>query len=90
MSNKNKKIKTDDNEDVTVELYRTISQEAKNTCRSKLLECLQQEQNSSVRDKIGDAVAEVARQYAELGISRSHPFPHSNAVAKVANRRELD
>lgn len=67
MSNRNKKIKTDDNEEATVELYRTISQQAKHTSRSKLLECLQQEQNNSVRDKIGDAVAEIAKQYADLG-----------------------
>ena len=70
MSNKSKKIKTEDNEDATIELYRIISQQAKHTSRSKLLECLQQEQINSVRDKVGDAVAEVARQYTELGTDR--------------------
>ena len=35
--------------------------------RQKLLECLQSEQLPQVRHKIGDAVAEVARQYTDDG-----------------------
>ena len=71
MSNKNKKIKTDDGEDATIELYRTLSQQTKTITRSKMLECLQQEQVNGVRDKIGDAVAEIARQYRDLGMRRA-------------------
>ena len=67
MSSRHKKITTDDNDEATVELFRTISQEAKHTSRSKLLDCLQHEQNNNCRDKTGDAVAEIARQYADLG-----------------------
>ena len=71
MSNKNKKIKTEDGDDATIELFRTISLQAKHTARAKLLECLQQEQANGVRDKIGDAVAEIARQYSDLGMQKS-------------------
>ena len=35
--------------------------------RQKLLECLQSESLGVVRHKIGDAVAEVARQYSDDG-----------------------
>ena len=35
--------------------------------RHKLLECLQSESLPLVRHKIGDAVAEVARQYSDDG-----------------------
>ena len=35
--------------------------------RQKLLECLQGERLSDVRHKIGDAVAEIARQYSDNG-----------------------
>lgn len=35
--------------------------------RAKLLQCLEQEAVPNIRHKIGDAVAEVARQYSEEG-----------------------
>ena len=35
--------------------------------RQKLLECLQGERLPDVRHKIGDAVAEIARQYSDNG-----------------------
>ncbi|KAL9057872.1 MAG: hypothetical protein Q9162_002102 [Coniocarpon cinnabarinum] len=79
MSNKNKKIKTEDGEDVTIDLYRTLSQRTKDFTRSKLLECLQQEQINTVRDKIGDAVAEIARH----GLSRSTDPGQRSAAFRV-------
>lgn len=43
----------------------------KNAIRGKLLECLPSEQDHSVRNKVGDAVAEIARQYAAEGGTHS-------------------
>ncbi|KAL8745058.1 MAG: hypothetical protein Q9190_002770 [Brigantiaea leucoxantha] len=47
------------------ELFLTLQQPQKQAIRQKLLECLQRETLSDVRHKIGDAVAEVARQYTD-------------------------
>lgn len=49
------------------ELFLTLLQPQKIAIRQKLLECLQNETLPQVRHKIGDAVAEVARQYADDG-----------------------
>lgn len=49
------------------ELFLTLQQPQKIAIRQKLLECLQNETLPPVRHKIGDAVAEVARQYADDG-----------------------
>lgn len=49
------------------ELFLTLQQPQKIAIRQKLLECLQNETQPKVRHKIGDAVAEVARQYADDG-----------------------
>ena len=49
------------------ELFLTLQQPQKIAIRQKLLECLQNETLPKVRHKIGDAVAEVARQYADDG-----------------------
>lgn len=49
------------------ELFLTLQQPQKIAIRQKLLECLQNEIIPQVRHKIGDAVAEVARQYADDG-----------------------
>lgn len=43
----------------------------KNAIRSTLLECLPSEQDVSVRHKVGDAVAEIARQYTAEGIDEA-------------------
>ncbi|KAF4549784.1 Importin subunit beta-3-like protein [Elsinoe fawcettii] len=47
------------------ELFLTLKQEERNTIRARLLECLSTEQTDSVRHKIGDAIAEIARQYVD-------------------------
>lgn len=51
----------------TKDLFTTLSQPHKEVIRQKLLHCLQNETLPHVRHKIGDAVAEVARQYADDG-----------------------
>ena len=51
----------------TKELFLTLSNEVKLPIRTGLLQCLASEQNPSVRNKVGDAVAEIARQYTDNG-----------------------
>ncbi|KAI9777689.1 MAG: hypothetical protein M1839_008608 [Geoglossum umbratile] len=53
----------------TKELFVTLQQAQKVAIRQKLLECLTREAISQVRNKIGDAVAEVARQYTDYNES---------------------
>ncbi|MCJ1382400.1 hypothetical protein MMC17_005513 [Xylographa soralifera] len=53
------------------ELFLTVGQQQKIAIRSKLLQCLQNELTPPVRNKIGDAVAEIARQYTDDG----EPWP---------------
>jgi importin-5 len=48
-----------------VELFLSIPQEQAYAIRQKLLEALGAENTSTVRNKIGDAVAEVAREYSD-------------------------
>ncbi|KAL6721074.1 importin subunit beta-3 [Lecanora helva] len=49
------------------EQFLLLSTEQKLVMRQKLLECMQSEGLPQVRHKIGDGVAEVARQYSESG-----------------------
>ena len=49
------------------ELFMLLQAPQKVAIRQKLLECLQSENLPLVRHKIGDAVAEVARQYSDDG-----------------------
>ncbi|KAK5104604.1 importin subunit beta-3 [Lithohypha guttulata] len=49
------------------ELFLTLSNDAKVPIRTGLLQCLASEQISHVRNKIGDAIAEIARQYTDNG-----------------------
>ncbi|KAK2797400.1 hypothetical protein FQN50_009201 [Emmonsiellopsis sp. PD_5] len=49
------------------ELFFTLSQEQRIAIRQKLLESLGNESLANVRNKIGDAVAEIAGQYADNG-----------------------
>ncbi|KAF4308679.1 importin subunit beta-3 [Botryosphaeria dothidea] len=53
--------------DQTKELFLTLPQPQRNAIREKLLQCLEGEQNTQVRNKVGDAIAEIARQYTEEG-----------------------
>ncbi|KAL9107145.1 MAG: hypothetical protein Q9227_007925 [Pyrenula ochraceoflavens] len=47
------------------ELFLSLPPEPKVAIRTKLLQCLASEQGATVRNKIGDAVAEIARQYTD-------------------------
>ncbi|KAH8819451.1 armadillo-type protein [Xylogone sp. PMI_703] len=49
----------------SVETFLAIAQEQAHVIRQKLLEALNSEQTNSVRNKIGDAVAEIAREYSD-------------------------
>lgn len=51
----------------TVDLFLAISKDQAAVIRQKLLETLGTETDRAVRNKIGDAVAEIARQYNENG-----------------------
>lgn len=57
--------------DASVDLFISTDPQVQEASANKLLECLTQEKNDSVRDKIGDAVAEVARQYSDKGRTRA-------------------
>jgi hypothetical protein len=49
------------------DLFFSLSNEAKVAIRQQILQCLATEQVSHVRNKIGDAIAEIARQYTDNG-----------------------
>jgi hypothetical protein len=51
--------------DTTVELFLSLPQEQGYVIRQKLLEALSTETTNAVRNKIGDAVAEIAREYSD-------------------------
>lgn len=51
--------------DESTELYSTLETKGKEFIRARLLECLQSETLLHVRHKVSDAVAEIARQYAD-------------------------
>lgn len=53
--------------DESRELFLTLQPAQKLAIRQKLLQCLESENIPQIRHKIGDAVAEVARQYADSG-----------------------
>lgn len=48
-----------------MELFLTLPQQQAHAIRQKLLEALGSETINSVRNKIGDGVAEIARQYSD-------------------------
>lgn len=61
IASKTRKIASGEN----LELFLSIPQEQAYAIRQKLLEALGAETTSTVRNKIGDAVAEVAREYSD-------------------------
>ncbi|KAI9757641.1 MAG: hypothetical protein M4579_003366 [Chaenotheca gracillima] len=61
------KTRKDPASDESKELFLTLPQEEKVEIRAKLLECLGGESLPHVRNKVGDAVAEIARQYTDNG-----------------------
>jgi hypothetical protein len=65
MSTKTRRVAGEEQE--SKEQFMLLQTPAKVAIRQKLLECLQSETLPDVRHKIGDAVAEVARQYSDDG-----------------------
>ncbi|KAF2121760.1 importin subunit beta-3 [Lophiotrema nucula] len=59
------KPRKDPNTGATRDLFLTLPQGDREAIRAKLLQCLSAEPDSSVRSKIGDAVAELARQHTD-------------------------
>lgn len=51
-----------------IEMFISLAKDQAAVIRQKLLECLSNESDKLVRNKISDAVAEVARQYSEVGM----------------------
>lgn len=60
--------KTQTKEGPPQELFLTLSPGVKLYIRGLLLECFAEETEKSARNKIGDAVAEVARQLSDAGM----------------------
>ena len=65
IASKNRK---DPNAADSKELFLCLGENEKNFIRQGLLQCLVSEQMANVRHKIGDAVAEIARQYTDYGM----------------------
>lgn len=63
----------------TADLFLTLNEAEREAIRAKLLHCLATETDSSVRTKIGDAVAELARQHTDEGRSTPNHGPHTHA-----------
>ncbi|KAF2443953.1 importin subunit beta-3 [Karstenula rhodostoma CBS 690.94] len=53
----------------TVDAFLTLNQPEREAIRARMLQCLGKEQDTSVRSKIGDAVAELARQHTDEGVA---------------------
>lgn len=53
-----------------MEMFVSLAKEQAAVIRQKLLECLVNEADKNVRNKISDAVAEVGRQYSDAGRPR--------------------
>jgi hypothetical protein len=56
-----------DAQNQTRDLFLTLNQAEREAIRAKLLQCLSTETDTSVRSKIGDAVAELGRQHTDEG-----------------------
>jgi hypothetical protein len=65
IASKNRK---DPNTADSKELFLCLGENEKTFIQQRLLQCLASEQMSNVRHKIGDAVAEIARQYTDYGM----------------------
>ena len=52
-----------------IDLFMTLQEPQQIAIRAKLLQSMQSESTNNVRNKVGDAVAEIARQYSDEGWS---------------------
>ena len=62
------------------ELFLTLQDGQRLAIRQKLLACLNSEYLANLRNKVGDAVAEIARQYYEDGRLNCWNRPGMNAL----------
>lgn len=73
----------------TVDLFLAISKDQAAVIRQKLLETLGAETNRAVRNKIGDAVAEIARQYSENGEPPWPPLPFTFYAQEINDSQAI-
>ena len=66
----------------TADLFLTLQAPEREAIRGKLLQCLANEADNSVRSKVGDAVAELARQHTDEG-STSLGAPQSTYINEI-------
>ena len=71
MSTKARKVV---NKSDPTELFMTLQEPQQIAIRGKLLQSMQSESTNNVRNKVGDAVAEIARQYSDEGSSLESPL----------------
>jgi hypothetical protein len=62
------RTRKDPNSEYSKEIFLTIPEPQRNAIREKLLQALGADNPPQVRNKISDAVAEIARQYSEEGM----------------------
>ncbi|KAI9728331.1 MAG: hypothetical protein M1828_003731 [Chrysothrix sp. TS-e1954] len=65
------RTRKDPGEETSIELFMILQKGERDAIQSKVLECLGKEQVAAVRNKVGDAVAEVARQCSDA----DEPWP---------------
>lgn len=66
------RTRKDPTKNESTELFLSLQQDQQLAIRQKALQCLTNETLPHVRNKIGDAVAEIARQYSDEGMFRSY------------------
>lgn len=79
MSTKTRWIAGEDSE--SKEQFLLLQVPQKTVIRQKLLECLQSEGLPQVRHKVGDAVAEIARQYSDNGVIPKRQRQYGRSLA---------
>jgi hypothetical protein len=81
IASKSRKLPNGDN----VELFLSLPQEQAYAIRQRLLEALGSETTNSVRNKIGDAVAEIAREYSDGSASSISDLNLTSPVTVLSN-----
>lgn len=79
-----------DERNQVVDIFISLAKDQAAVIRQKLLECLSNESDRLVRNKISDAVAEVARQYSEYGMQPSIlPLQTDRSSVLTSEQRSL-
>ena len=70
----------------TKELFITLQENARHATQTKMLQALSGESTTAVRNKIGDAVAEIARQYTDEGRQQLRKTGHDlNVIGNLVD-----